>query len=60
MRQLLADQPDCECGEPARIRQPKNNGTGGYESLCLSCLVGFDVQAHLDDLIAQLDAIHTD
>jgi hypothetical protein len=57
MRQLLAEEPDCECGKPARIRQPKGNGTGGYESLCLDCLVGFDVEAHLEWLNELLDSV---
>jgi hypothetical protein len=57
MRMLLALEKPCECGEPARIRQPKGDGTGGYESLCLSCLVGFDVDAHLEELHRIADSL---
>jgi hypothetical protein len=57
MRRLLAEEKPCECGEPALIRQPKGNGTGSYESLCLDCAAGMSHEDRLAELLAMLDAI---
>jgi hypothetical protein len=56
MRLLLALEPNCECGEPARIRVPTGKN-GGYESFCLDCHLGLDLESHLEELHAMLDAI---
>lgn len=41
MRQLLVDEAPCDCGQPALVRVPKEDGTGGYYSLCHVCATGF-------------------
>jgi hypothetical protein len=60
MRLILSLEKPCECGEPATVRQPKNDGTGRYESFCLDCLSGTDRETRLEELLALLDSIPID
>lgn len=55
MRDLLANEADCECGQRPVVR--RFVGFGKYESLCLDCATGMDMEAHLEELHAMLEAI---
>lgn len=56
MRELLANEADCECGARPVVR--RFVAFGRYESLCLDCATGLDMEAHLAELHAMLDSIH--
>jgi len=56
MRLILALQPDCECGQPARVRVPTGKN-GGYKSFCLDCHLGIDFDSRLEELLEMLDSI---
>ena len=46
----------CELN-PATIREPKGNGTGGYQSVCLDCLYTNEDYDVLEELLAMLDSV---
>lgn len=60
MRELLAGEAKCDCGEDALVRVPAEDGTGRYFSLCASCHHGGDWRSIFQrerDLAAMLEAI---
>lgn len=56
MRQLLANEKPCECGEPATSRVPLNDGSGRYESVCIDCMAGgMSTEDRVAELLAMLE-----